>query len=361
MVERDRLRRARKILFVHQLLAMGDAFFLSPIYKVIKENIPTVEIAILTNHYSIPFVKAIPYVDQGYSLESLWRKDSSRLERLFYLCLFLFRNRFDAIVLRGDKRIPQRVFHVAAKICRLHIISIGSYLEEEITETRHIVDTYFNILERMGFQVNERGRLYVDLPNSALSEAKVFLKERIDRLVGVDPISQMKVKTWPPEKTATLIKQLREMSYDVVLFCTDSTFIDRVQSCLNNEPITVVSYVDFSLLRGIIALCHAFVGVDTGLTHLAAALGVPTVGLYGPTSGIILRPYNAKGIAIQSSVDCPYYRPLSLFSPKEKFQECYIEDKCKLSMTNCVQEIAVEEVIKAIMRLLKESKHLGAS
>jgi ADP-heptose:LPS heptosyltransferase len=354
MAKQVKITDSKRILFVHQFLAMGDAVLLSPVYKTLKDNIKGVEISVLTNQYSVPFVEAIPYVDHVYSMESFFREGLSRMERFLRLCMFFIKYHFDTIVLRSDRRLPQRAFNLASKICLLKTVSIGSYLEEEITESRHIVETYFKILERMGFRIEERGRLYLNLPDSALKEAKTFLGgEKTERLAGIAPVSNIKVKNWTPEKTAELVNRFKEMSYDVVLFCADKEFSKIVSDLTGNNLITIVERINFSSLMGIIAICNIFVGVDTGPTHVASALGVPTIGLYGPTSCSIAGPYSRKSLCIQSSVACPYYNPLALFSPKERPQECYLDSNCKLSTINCVDTITVDDVVKAIYRVVR--------
>ncbi|MEP9411401.1 MAG: glycosyltransferase family 9 protein [Candidatus Brocadia sp.] len=350
MTEFDRIKNSKRILFVHQFLAMGDAILLIPVYKTIKDNISGIEISVLTNEYSMPFVKATPFVDHVYPFESIFRRGASRMEVFLRLCMFFIKNRIDTIVLRGDKRLPQRAFNLAAKICLLQTVSMGSHLEEEVSEGRHIVEVYFRILEKLGFEIKERGCLFLTLPDSAVSEAKDFLKNMTGKLVGIAPVSNIKIKNWTPEKTAELIHKLKELSYDVVLFCADKEFLQDI-TIGNNE--LVVGQVDFSLLMGIVSLCKIFIGVDTGPTHLAAAIGVPTIGLYGPTSGTVAGPYSKKGTYIQSSVACHYYNPLALFSPKERPMACYLEDRCKLPANNCMNGITIEEVMEAIHRIIQ--------
>lgn len=348
MLDTGKLRKSKKILFVHQFLAMGDAILLSPVYKTIKDNIKGVDISVLTNRYSVPFISAIPYVDHVYSLEAFLAEGLSRLEKIRRLCIFFVKNRFDTIVLRGDKRLPQRALTLTSKICFLKTVLLGPYLEEEVEKSRHIVETYFRILERMGLKAAERGRLYLNLTNSALSEAKAVLKGKTGRLAGIAPVSNVKVKNWSPEKTAELILRLKERSYDIVFFCADKEFSERMRSLPGMNALMVVERIDFSLLIGIISACTVFIGVDTGPTHVAAAFGVPTVGLYGPTSGTVAGPYGERCTYIQSKIQCPDYNPLALFSPKEKPQGCYREGRCTLFMTNCMDGITAEEVIEAI-------------
>lgn len=129
------------------------------------------------------------------------------------------------------------------------------------------------------------------------------------------------------------------------------SFLQGAATVGNSE--FVVGRVDFPLLMGIVSSCKIFIGVDTGPTHLAAALGVPTVGLYGSTSGTVAGPYGKKGTYIQSSVACPYYNPLALFSPKEKPMACYQEGCCKLPAKNCMDGITTEEVMEAVHRVIQ--------
>lgn len=351
MADLKELKNSRRLIFVHQLLAMGDALFLSPVYKTIKDNLIGVEISVFTNQYAIPFVKAIPYVDNIYPLEPFFLEGDSSIKRLLKLCFFFIRGRFDTIVLRDDKRIPQRSLQLASILCRLKTIAIGHYLEKEVHETKHIVDTYLSILQQAGLNVLEREKLYLNLNPSHITDAKAFLKNETERLAGIFPVSKMKIKNWTPDKTAKLIKKLREMSYHVILFCADKEFSENVVSLSGGGSLTVVGIIDFSLLMGIVSLCQIAIGVDTGLTHLAATLGVPTVGLYGPTSGIVTGPYSKIGIPVQSGIKCPHYNPIAPFSPKETLQECYIKDMCLLQMINCVEKIEVEEVINIIHNL----------
>jgi len=350
------LMQSKRILFVLQYLAMGDAFLLSPVYKNLKDNVPGIKIDILTNKYAMPFLGFIPYVDGVFELEPLV-KGKWRLLELLRLCVFFLKGRFDTIVLRADERMPQRAIETAAKICRLNVVLVGPHLKDEVNANRHIVETYLRILESAGLKITERNKLYVAVPDASVTDGKKFLKGDTKKLVGIAPVSNVNVKNWTPFRTAELIMRLTRESYRVLLFCNNDTFVKEVRGLLGSGvsggQFDVIGIIDARLLTGIISLCKGFVGVDTGLTHLAAALGVPTVGLYGPTSSTIAGPYGPGNIALQKEKDCPYYRPMSLFSPGEKVQECYVEDRCMIGLTNCVEPIEVDEVMDAFFKLMK--------
>ncbi len=348
------IRDSKRVLFVHQYLAMGDAVLLSTVYSTLKENIAGVEISVLTNRYSMPFVEALSSVDRVYCLEPLLG-GGGRAMRLMRLCRFFLRGRFDTIGLRGDERMPQRGLEAAARICRLRRVHMGPALRKEVRKDRHIVDTYLKILEDAGFSVKGHRGPVVEVPGRSLVEARKFLKGPAARLIGVAPVSNMKIKNWPPSLTSELIKRLEDKGYDILLFCADEAFLEGVRKGCGSRGhgFRTVGIVDFGLLRGLVSECRGFIGVDTGLTHLAAALGVPTLGLYGPTSGVIAGPYGPGNRALQAPGECPYYRPMALFSPGEKMQECYQDDECRFPIPNCVERIGVEVVEKAFVEMMK--------
>ncbi|HDH50972.1 MAG TPA: hypothetical protein ENH04_06150, partial [Nitrospirae bacterium] len=73
MTTLDKLRGAKNIMFVNHHLAMGDAALLSPIFKTVKDNLPDTSISVLTRHYALDFVRAIPSVDDVADIESVMK------------------------------------------------------------------------------------------------------------------------------------------------------------------------------------------------------------------------------------------------------------------------------------------------
>ena len=96
------------------------------------------------------------------------------------------------------------------------------------------------------------------------------------------------------------------------------------------------------LRNGILAVASASVAIsnDSGLMHIAAAVGTPTMGIFGPTSPRLWAPLNGLAATIQTKtvVPCqPCHRPV-----------------CTMNEHRCMRDILVGDVVTAIQRVLAE-------
>lgn len=83
--------------------------------------------------------------------------------------------------------------------------------------------------------------------------------------------------------------------------------------------------------------------------HVAAALNVPTVGLFGPTSGTMYRPYSENSVVVQKDIQCPYRVPNH--EVQRKGQLCYAQGRCIAGPISCIDKITVDDVFLAIQQL----------
>lgn len=122
--------------------------------------------------------------------------------------------------------------------------------------------------------LHEEGRIYL--------ESKGIIKGR--SLVLVHPGSGSIHKCLRPEKLACIIQQLqsREMSPVLLEGPADQDTLEGVLRLLSKKP-PVLRDLDLSLLAGVLAHTDLYLGHDSGVTHLAALLGVRTVAVFGPT------------------------------------------------------------------------------
>ena len=124
--------------------------------------------------------------------------------------------------------------------------------------------------------------------------------------VAVHPGSGGRRKVWPSERFAELIRSLRQEDIRVFLpegpadKASCSEVLEKLpdhRSLVSPEKLTLVD------CAGRLACCDAYVGNDSGLTHVAAALGGPTLAIFGPTSPATWRPPGGHVEVIQSRTD----------------------------------------------------------
>jgi heptosyltransferase-3 len=128
-------------------------------------------------------------------------------------------------------------------------------------------------------------------------------------IIVLAPTANWAPKVWPAERFVTLFRQL-EMTYmsgavPVVIAGpgeTEATMANPVLSALPNA-IDLVGRLTLPEIAAMLSRANLFVGNDSGLMHLAAASGAPTLGLFGPTNAAEYAPSGPKAAALTSPND----------------------------------------------------------
>ncbi|MEQ8819822.1 MAG: glycosyltransferase family 9 protein [Sumerlaeia bacterium] len=162
------------------------------------------------------------------------------------------------------------------------------------------------------------------------------------------------IKAWPENKWSTLIAIiLRETNCSVFLMAGNSPEDFPYLLSKWGYPYPLRGRVIFNRIlwedkifankrdaRFYLAAAALVIGADTGLLHLAAALGTPVVGIYGPTDPAVYLPPGARNASAGPPEDgCPHRRPRSLRHP-----ECWREDRCLIAEAPCTHAVGVLEV-----------------
>ena len=132
-------------------------------------------------------------------------------------------------------------------------------------------------------------------PNDADREAAGKFLERLgkERIAALHPGSGSEKKNWPVEKFAALARWLADelaMQLVVVRGEADERVVEKLTAALSPRPVTVATGLKLVELAAILERCAVFAGNDSGITHLAAAVGTPTVALFGPASVSVWEP-----------------------------------------------------------------------
>jgi heptosyltransferase I len=171
---------------------------------------------------------------------------------------------------------------------------------------RHAVEQYLALLEPLGVHVDTP---VFSIPIRPAAEASIDdffaawgLKPR-DRVVALNPGAARAEKRWPVPHFRALAERLHAETGAriLVVWGPDELPAARaIQSGLTAARTLLAPPTDLDELGALFRRCSLVVAGDTGPLHLAAALGTPAIGLYGPTRAERNGPYGPSGRAVQS-------------------------------------------------------------
>jgi ADP-heptose:LPS heptosyltransferase len=154
-------------------------------------------------------------------------------------------------------------------------------------------------------------------------------------VLGVAPGSGAKEKNWPVEGFKKIIEWWQRERGPAIVFTGPVEEENGLAESFGGEALQARSG-PLGRLAGLLARCFLYVGNDSGITHLAAALGVETLAIFGPTNPIEWRPRGRKVSLLSLRAACSPCDPVSM-------------KLCRHRM--CLNELSTEEVMAAIGKL----------
>ena len=151
-----------------------------------------------------------------------------------------------------------------------------------------------------------------------------------------------RAKQWLPERFAEVADRLAtETRFQTVIVGApgDCDVARTVAGQMRTPAAVLAGKTDLSALKGILAQASLLISNDTGAAHVGAALGIPTVVVFGPTEQFATHPYSDKAIVVRRQVECS---PCML-------RDCPIDHRCMTS-------VQVEDVCRGVERLLGSNR-----
>jgi len=125
---------------------------------------------------------------------------------------------------------------------------------------------------------------------------------RIEPIIALHPGSGSEKKNWPEHKWRELIQQLSEHQ---LLLVGGEAEEGRLERLADAGPCTVARSLPLAELAVRLGACSLFVGHDSGISHLAAAVGVPSIVLWGDTAEAIWRPLGKDVTLLRNLAELP--------------------------------------------------------
>ena len=349
-VGKDAERRARKdsmtqsMLIIHQG-ALGDFILALPSLKVLRTAFPQARLTIMG------YPRILELVEKRYYADEIVSVDQKGMAS-FYVrggeldpSLSQFFSSMDLIVIFG-KDGEGSVSKNLKRVCGGRILHIHPF--PPWNEKTHMTDHLLRELRRHHFVVNgENPQLYLTDGDRRwgvnFCHKKGLTEEEKRNAVLLHPGSGSKRKVWPLERFVDLVRYLGTRLDSRLLIVLGPAEGEEIQKAFEKmewdlglkAPLLVR---DLSLLglASVMEGCRLYVGNDSGITHMATALGLPTVAIFGPTDPMIWSPRGENVVVVRSGTDCS---PCS--------QEVYL----KCTHFNCLKRVTVQGVLEGIKKL----------
>ena len=174
-------------------------------------------------------------------------------------------------------------------------------------------------------------------------QAKAFLhrngRQRAP-VVAIHPGSGSESKCWPMQRYELLAERLKsETDCDILLILgpADGRLVERGTRLVDTRGGTLARDLPLRSLAAVLSKCDACVGNDSGVTHLAAIAGIPTVAIFGPTDPAVWAPTGEHVRVVTGAAPCA---PCT----RETLQNCDVRE--------CLLAIGIEDVLLAVCSLI---------
>lgn len=214
----------------------------------------------------------------------------------------------------------------------------------------HAVDRGIDLLHQIGISVDGSVTFPLTVPAAAEHWADaLWKKEQIvegENTVVFHPAARGETKRWPAERFAQVADQLASsMGARIVLVAAREQIahVDEVARHLRGRAINLAGASSLLELAALLKKASLMISNDSGPMHLAAALGTPVIGLFGPTDPRRVGPYGDGHVALRKDVDC-----------SRCSRRACVRDAA------CVRAIGVDEVSAAARAILDTMKRSTA-
>ncbi len=332
-----------KKLLVCRTDRIGDFILSLPFIEAIKRNYPQVKLDVLISPVLEPLIEFVKGVDDYIIYDKIELKRSWK--SFFSLSKQLKRRNYDvAIALNPNLRLHFLLYLSGIPVRYGWAVKLGRlFLTDSLVHTKHkgiMHESQYNMLFLPFIGINNWDR----------PRPKLFLPEPPTRFfdevtIAIHPNASCPSKRWPKEKFLQLVRELIGRNFGIVFIGDNFTWpiVSWILKQISDaEKKLVKNLVGSSLRDSVLAIsgCDILVSNDSGPVHIASALGVPSVVIFGRNDPG-LSPNRWKPLD-----------PYSCYIHKAYCANC-LAHKCNNDFA-CLKAISVEEVMQLVERVLVE-------
>ncbi len=346
-----------KNILIVRLGAMGDIVHVIPAVENLRMAFPAARIVWLVEDKNKDLVEGLPGIDEVVVFpRKQWQRYLKYPQKYFKLIrevrIFLrklrgegytialdFQGNFKSGLLTYLSNTRTRV-GFSKGYCKEFNFIFSNLQITPHQDKMHRIDKYLSLLQALGikayyqrpvFVIPDTDRIYIDefIRTNHLDQKPLAIIHPGTSLFG-------KYKRWPPNYYAHLADRLiQELDYSVVFTwgAPEYKLIEEILSFMHYQAAIACNTSSIKQLIALLQRANLFIGGDTGPTHIASGIGIPTIAIFGPKDPVVYAPYDENSTVVKKDIPC---------SPCEK-RSC--------DHVTCINSVAPEDVFRAVCKL----------
>ena len=333
---------------------VGDAIMALPALRAVRARFSEAQITILARPYVADVYRDQKICDQliDYDLQGIHAGFTGRerlaadLRRQKFDVALLLQNAFDAAWLAWRAGISERIGY--ARDGRSLLLTKAVPVPKPGEIPPHEKFYYLELLRRVRWldSLTDAAFIAVTVPEERRRCAIEFLlasgvRPQSLRIAIGAGASYGSAKCWPPARFAEVANRLQaENDADIILFgtATEAAVSNAIAADLRRLPVDLTGRTAIADLPALLSQCHLFIGNDSGAMHVAAAVGLPVVAVFGPTDPLGTAPVTPRCTVVQEK---PYCSPCFL-------RRCPTDHRCMTKVTPDMVQAAARPWLSSI-------------
>jgi heptosyltransferase-2 len=355
------IKNIKKIL-IFKLCCFGDTVFITPAIKSLKENFPEAKIIYAHSKWVGSIINYIPFIDGDILFEHVYGKNI--FKKIYGTLKFIKRTRrekFDLVFVGHRSNVLSLILKACSIKYRLgfrttkHLTHTGIFRSEQPEFRR-----YLQIFSENGLKTSKSPPELIararDITRKSLGLNSDTQLLGIYPMGGINPGTIMHIKRLDLENYFKLIPLLNKEfpKLNIIIF----------EGKMNEEKIGALPEINAfvrEIDNDLISACDYFISGDTGSLHIAAAMGISTLAIFGPSNPGILAPVNTPGHPVKhgyiwkAPFCSPCYTADTAFDRKNRKYWSGQNFICHTGTHECMNTILPEEIFAEFIKLFSNN------
>ena len=349
----DLIKDIHSILLI-QLGDIGDVVWATPTFRAVKEAYPQANVSVLLRESFGSLLDADPHIHKIFEVKRYRGNLIKKMKGQIMFLRTLRQERFDLVFdLRSDDRGAFMAFLSGAPIrAAMFYRSLKwrnrffTHLTDPSVPKERIygaAEQSLRIVREFGIDTKDTiPKLWVSGKVKKRAEKLLdgYGVTAVSRWITLNPFSRWQYKEWGYEKWVQIIDWLRE-EYGISTVIVGAPgerkkSIDIVSKC-KGQIFNLIGRTSLDELAGVLSLSSLHVGVDSAAPHIAAAVGTPTITIYGPSDWRDWAPMGRTHSVVIPDCDCV---------------PCYQKGCDNTGRSRCLEELTVDKIKEVIQKFL---------